>query len=459
MTTVDGSDPGGVGRSLRKDVPRSSHADWAPEAGRPDPLDVIEAQNAGRVPSLVPLRRGRMSASPFAFYRGSAAIMASDLSATPVSGLTVQLCGDAHLSNFGVFGSPERNLVFDVNDFDETLPGPFEWDVKRLAASFVIAAQHRGFDPALQRSLAEGVSRAYRVSMQGFARKGWLDTWYDHVAEQDLVEWVRQSGGSKTQIKKIRKAADKARSRDTLRAAVKLVERTDAGYRFKSSPPVLVPIRELPEVQRLDDVEAMVEETFRTYRNSLNNRTRLLVERYRLVDVALKVVGVGSVGTRCWVALLVGRGPSDVLLLQVKEAAASVLETYLPASRFQLHGRRVVEGQRLMQAASDVFLGWSRRVGDSHYYWRQLKDWKGSVDLEIARPEGFAHYANLCGYTLARAHAVSGDPAAISGYLGSGDVFDTAMGEFSIRYADQNLSDYRDFMQAIADGLAIETDS
>ncbi len=458
MATIDGSDPGAVGRSLRKDVPRSSHADWAPEADRPDPVSVIEAQNADRVPWLVPLRRGRMSASPFTFYRGSAAIMASDLSATPVSGLTVQLCGDAHLSNFGVYGSPERNLVFDLNDFDETLPGPFEWDVKRLAASFAIAAQYRGFDPALQRSLAEDVTRAYRVSMQGFSRKGWLDTWYDHVAEQDLVEWVRRRGGSKTQLKKIRRAAAKARSRDALRAAVKLVEKTDAGYHFKSTPPVLVPIRELPEAQRLDDVEAVVEGAFRSYRTSLNDRARFLVDRYRLVDVALKVVGVGSVGTRCWVALLVGRGPTDVLLLQVKEATASVLEDHLPGSRFQLHGRRVVEGQRLMQAASDIFLGWSGRVVERHYYWRQLKDWKGSVDLEIAKPKGFGHYASLCGYTLARAHAVSGDPAAIAGYLGSGDVFDTAIGEFSMRYADQNVSDYRAFMQAIADGLASETD-
>ena len=334
-----------------------------------------------------------MSVSPFTFFRGSAAIMASDLAATPSVGLTVQLCGDAHLANFVLYGSPERNLLFDVNDFDETLPGPFEWDVKRLAASFTVAAQHRDFHPEAQRRLAETVTRSYRLAMQRFARKGWL------------------------------------------------------------------PLRELPEAQTADQARVAVEQTFGSYRDSLPESTRWLVDRYRLEDVALKVVGVGSVGTRCWVALLLGRHHDDVLLLQVKEATDSVLERHLPASRFRLHGRRVVEGQRLMQAASDIFLGWSGPVADRHYYWRQLRDWKGAADLETGRVEGAERYAEVCGHTLARAHAVSGDPAAIAGYLGNGTSFDVAVAEFSLSYTTQNLTDYHAFAQAIADGLAVETES
>ena len=459
VTIADASGQTDHGRSLRREVPRSSHAEWSPPEGRPDPVGIIEAQNADRLTFLTALRRGRMSASPFTFYRGSAAIMASDLATTPTSGLAVQLCGDAHLSNFGVYGSPERNLVFDLNDFDETLPGPFEWDVKRLAASFTIAAQHRGFDSEIQRSLAASVSRAYRISMGRFAAQGWLETWYDHVTEQRVADLVMQRSGSRARVKELRKFSAKARSRDALSAAVKLVDKTQDGYRFKSSPPVLVPIRELAEARRLDDVEAVVRRALDSYRASLDENTRHLVDRYRMVDLALKVVGVGSVGTRCWVTLLVGRHASDVLLLQVKEAGASVLESHLPASRFRLHGRRVVEGQRLMQASSDIFLGWSDSTLDRRYYWRQLKDWKGSVDLETAKPEGLERYAELCGYTLARAHAVSGDPAAIAGYLGNGVVFDTALGEFSMRYAHQNLTDYRAFTEAIAEGLEIETET
>ncbi len=448
------------GRALREQVPRSSHGEWAASADRPDPVGIIEEQNAERLPWLVPVRRGRMSVSPFTFYRGAAAIMASDLATTPTAGLMVQLCGDAHLANFGLYGSPERNLVFDLNDFDETLPGPFEWDVKRLAASFTVAAQHRGFDAATQRSLAESATRFYRLSMHRFAGQGWLTAWYDHVAEQDIVEWVTTRGGTKRQIKRLKKGAAKARSRDSLQAAVKLLEPTgDGRYRFKSSPPVLVPLRELPQAQEADDIQAEVDHVFALYRESLDESTRRLFERYRLEDVALKVVGVGSVGTRCWVALFLGRRSTDVLLVQVKEATASVLEDHLPVSRFRLHGRRVVEGQRLMQASSDIFLGWSTSVRDKHYYCRQLKDWKGSVDLEVVRREGLERYAEICGYTLARAHAVTGDPAAIAGYLGKSTVFDIAMGEFSMRYADQNLADYHAFTQAIAGGLPVETET
>jgi uncharacterized protein (DUF2252 family) len=444
-----------IGRALRKSIRRSSHAEWAPSAGRPDPVELIEAQNAERVPHLVPLRRGRMSASPFAFYRGSAAIMASDLAATPTSGLTVQLCGDAHLANFGVYASPERNLVFDVNDFDETLPGPFEWDVKRLATSFAIAARHRGFGTGTQRELAERAGRSYRTSIARFAVQGWIQNWYAHLDEEDLLGLVKERG-SKTQLKRARRAAVKARSRDALRAATKLVEEVGGAYRFQSSPPVLVPVRDLPQARSMEQVDEVINETFQQYRSSLSEGIRTLVDRYVLVDVAMKVVGVGSVGTRCWVALYLGRDPSDVLLLQVKEATTSVLEAHLPHSKYHLHGRRVVEGQRLMQASSDIFLGWSKSVLGHHYYWRQLKDWKGSADLEAIEPAGLASYAEICGYTLARAHAVSGDPAAIAGYLGKGTVFDKAVGEFAMRYARQNEADHRAFLDAIGDGLAVE---
>ncbi len=447
-----------VGRSMRSEVPRSSHADWTPPTDRRSPVDIVEAQNADRVPWLVPLRRGRMSASPFTFYRGSAAIMAADLAATPTSGLTVQLCGDGHLANFGVYGSPERNLVFDLNDFDETLPGPFEWDLKRLAASFTIAAQHRSFGEDTQRGLAETAALAYRTSMRNFAKQGWLQNWYAHVGEQDLLELVTERGGTKKQVKAVRKAVMKARSRDSLKAATKLVEKVDGGYRFHSSPPVLVPLRDLPEAQDLEGMDERVAASFDSYRSSLTEDIRSLVDHYELVDVALKVVGVGSVGTRCLVALCIGRDPGDVVLLQIKEATSSVLEAHLPQSRYQLHGRRVVEGQRLMQASSDIFLGWSKSVQGHHYYWRQLKDWKGSADLDDITGRGLERYAEICGYTMARAHAVSGDPVGIAGYLGKGTVFDKAIGEFAMQYANQNAADYQTFMEAIDGGLAIEKD-
>lgn len=445
------------GRSLRAAVPRSSQGDWLPASDRPDPVELIEGQNADRLEWLVPVRRGRMSQSPFAFFRGAARIMATDLAATATSGLEAQLCGDAHLANFGVYGSPERQLLFDVNDFDETLPGPFEWDVKRLAASFVIAGQHLGFEPETSRSLAEGATAAYRSAMAEFADEGWLQAWYAHLPLADLAQVAAQEGASKKLVKRVDKFVAKAKTKDHLEAAAKLVEQVDGKYRFKSTPPLLVPFRELPRAADPEEMREIVRTAFDQYRDSLNERTRWLVDRYRLVDVAIKVVGVGSVGTRCSVALFLGRKPEDVLLLQVKEATRSVLEEHLPASQFPSAGQRVVEGQRLMQAASDIFLGWSSSVEDRRYYWRQLKDWKGSFDLEKAKPDGAARYAKLCGWTLARAHAVSGDPDAIAGYLGKGDVFDRAMGEFATRYADQNRSDYEEFAALVADG-SLEAD-
>jgi uncharacterized protein (DUF2252 family) len=449
-------------RARRKDVPRSSHGDWVPPADRFDAVELIEGQNADRLPWLVPVRRGRMAESPFAFFRGAARIMATDLSATPITGFDVQLCGDAHLANFGAYASPERSLVFDVNDFDETLPGPFEWDVKRLVASFAIAGQHRQFDPGVCRDLAENASRAYRLAMREFAGRSWLENWYSRIPVEELAQLVRDRAAAgemrKKEAKRVAKRLDqfaaRAKSKNHLQAAAKLVEESDGSYRFKSVPPLLVPLRDLPRSREdPDGVQAQVLTAYDQYASSLSDRTRELLGRYRLLDVAIKVVGVGSVGTRCLVALFMGRIPGDVLLLQVKEATQSVLAEHLPPSRFQLHGRRVVEGQRLMQASSDIFLGWTSNVGEGHhYYWRQLKDWKGSVDLDRAPQRGFVRYGELCGLTLARAHAVSGDPAAISGYLGSGRAFDETMGEFAMRYAEQNRADYDAFRTAIEDG-------
>lgn len=441
-----------LGRSLRRQVPRSSHGEWSPPHDRPDPVALIEEQNADRLTPLLAVRRGRMSASPFAFYRGAARVMASDLSTTPTAGLRVQLCGDAHLSNFGAYASPERQLVFDLNDFDETLTGPFEWDVKRLAASFTIAGFHREFDPDTCRALAEAATNAYRLSIADFAERGWLEGWYAHLPVEDIARLAESHGVSKKRVKKLDEFVAHAKSRDRLQAATKLVEAVDGRYRFKSSPPLLVPSRELPSGIDPDRQWAEVKVSLDQYRSSLSEATRLLLDRYQLADVALKVVGVGSVGTRCLVALLVGTKPDDVVLLQVKEATRSVLENHLPASRYRLHGRRVVEGQRLMQATSDIFLGWSSSVSGHHYYWRQLKDWKGSVDLDRGGPRSFERYARLCGWTLARAHAVSGDPTAIADYLGSGPVFDRALGEFAVRYARQNETDHEAFGSAIANG-------
>lgn len=441
------------GRLLRRKVPRSSHGEWSSAPDRPDPVRLIEEQNETRLPWLVPVRRARMSVSPFTFYRGTARIMASDLAPTPISGLHVQLCGDAHLSNFGVYASPERRLVFDLTDFDETFRGPFEWDLKRLAASFAIAGQHRGFETDTCRELAVEAASAYRTGIAGFASRGWLDAWYSHLPIDELVEVAKQQGMSKKRARRIEKFSAKAKTKTHLQAARKLVEPSGDGYRFVSDPPLLTPLRDLPLTTDPDRLRDLIATDFANYRSSLDGSIRWLLDRYRLVDLAIKVVGVGSVGTRCIVALLLGREPSDVLILQSKEATRSVLEDHLPPGSYQHSGRRVVEGQRLIQAASDIFLGWSEAaVSGRHYYWRQLKDWKGSADPDEGSPKGFARYARLCGFTLARAHSVSGDPAAITGYLGKGDVFDDAIGEFSVRYADQNLADHTAFVAAINDG-------
>jgi uncharacterized protein (DUF2252 family) len=453
------------GEEARSQTPLSSHTDWAPAAGRPDPVGLLEEQNVTREPDLVPVRHGRMVVSPFTFYRGAAKIMAADLDGTPTAGLQVQLCGDAHLSNFGLFASPERRLLFDVNDFDETLPGPFEWDVKRMAASFTIAGRNNGFAKADTQAATLGSVRAYREAMASFAQMGTMDIWYAHLDEDELQKGMRSAAKAATSKKgaKAAKKAEKtggkvfakARTRDSLQALSKLAERVDGRYRIVSQPPIVVPARELAATYGLsaDEVEHGLHEQFRAYRATLRDDQRQLLERFELVDLARKVVGVGSVGTRAFIGLLQGRDQQDPLFLQVKEATASVLEGPLGKSRYKQHGERVVYGQRMMQAASDIFLGWTKGVDVTrHFYWRQLRDMKGSVDVEAMVPVGLNFYADICGWTLARAHARSGDPVAIAAYLGKGDQFDRSITDFSDLYADQNELDYEAFAAAIRSG-------
>jgi uncharacterized protein (DUF2252 family) len=446
-----------AGRAARKQVRRSTHLGWSPAADRPDPVALLEQQNAARDADLVPVRHGRMLASPFTFYRGAARIMAVDLKDTARAGLDVQLCGDAHLSNFGVFASPERTLLFDLNDFDETLPGPFEYDVERLAASFVVAGRNNGLPEAESKQAALTVVREYRERMAEFAELGALAIWYSRIAAEETIQAIRATA-SKKQAKVTNRAGTlltKARTKDSLQALSKLAEVVDGEYRIVSDPPLVVPMREIGAVYDLDAdvVEKFVHDSLRDYRATLEEDRRHLLERYRIVDVARKVVGVGSVGTRAFIVLLQGRDDQDPLFLQVKEATASVFEDHLPKSRWSNHGERVVRGQRMMQAASDIFLGWTKGLDkDRHYYWRQLRDMKGSAEIEAMTAEGLNMYARLCGWALARAHARSGDPIAISSYLGLSDRFDQAMADFAQRYADQNERDYELFAAAVASG-------
>ena len=470
------------GRAARDHTPRSSHAGWRPARDRPDPVRLLEEQDRTREPDLVPVRHGRMMASPFTFYRGAARIMAADLAGTPVAGLGAQLCGDAHLSNFGMFASPERRLMFDLNDFDETLPGPFEYDVKRMAASFVIAGRNNGFTKADARAAAMASVTAYREAMAGFAPMPTMDIWYAHFDEdrfkatiQDALTEVTtevkkekkgKAAGKKhkdsTQAKLAKEAARraeknlaKAHTRDSVQALSKLAELADGQYRIVSQPPVIVPARDLAATFGLsaDEVMPMLHEQFRAYRATLPDDRRQLLERFQIVDAARKVVGVGSVGTRAFIVLLEGRDAYDPLFLQIKEATASVLEGYLPRSRYRHHGERVAQGQRKMQAASDIFLGWTRGIDvRRHFYWRQLRDMKGSALVELMAPATLTHYARMCGWTLARAHARSGDPVAMAAYLGRDDAFDRSVTDFCERYADQNEQDYGEFVKAIRSG-------
>jgi uncharacterized protein (DUF2252 family) len=451
------------GKEARDRTPLSSHSGWAPAADRPDPVGLLAEQNRAREPDLVPVRHGRMLVSPFTFYRGAAKIMAADLKDTPTAGLQVQLCGDAHLSNFGLFASPERRLLFGLNDFDETLRGPFEYDVKRMAASFTIAARHNGFTKADTRAATLASVTAYREAMAGFAQMGTLDIWYAHLSEEELLKAVRSAAVKASKSKKeakrgekrVQKITGKARTRDSLQALSKLGEVVDGKYRIVSQPPIVVPARDLEATYGLSaaEVEHVLHEQFRAYRATLRDDQRQLLQRFELVDVARKVVGVGSVGTRAFIGLLQGRDQQDPLFLQVKEATASVLEGPLPKSRYRQHGERVVYGQRMMQAASDIFLGWTKGADvNRHFYWRQLRDMKGSAEVETMAPVGLSFYAGICGWTLARAHARSGDPIAIAKYLGSSDQFDRSITDFSQRYADQNEHDYQAFADAVRSG-------
>jgi uncharacterized protein (DUF2252 family) len=463
------------GKESRNQTPLSTHTGWVAATDRPDPVGLLEEQNATREPDLVPVRHGRMLVSPFTFYRGAAKIMAADLANTPTAGLNVQLCGDAHLSNFGVFASPERQLLFDLNDFDETLPGPFEYDVKRLAASLIIAGRNNGFAKADTRTVTMASVAAYREAMATFAGMHTLDIWYARLSEDELRTAMRRAvkaakraakankankdaqnvAKDKQLGKRAQKAIQKAHTRDSLQALSKLGELVDGRYRIVSMPPMVVPLRELGAVYEISarQLEQVVTRQFRKYRQTLQGDRRQLLERFEVVDMARKVVGVGSVGTRAFIVLLQGRDHGDPLFLQVKEATSSVLEDHLSRSRHRQPGERVVEGQRLMQAASDIFLGWSKgEQANRYYYWRQLRDMKGSAEVEVlpAGPLGF--YAGMCGWTLARAHARSGDPVAIAAYLGEGDQFDRSILDFAERYADQSERDYQAFAKAIRSG-------
>ena len=454
-----------IGKGARERSPLLSHRKWAPAEDRPDPVDLLEAQNLTREPDLVPVRHGRMLVSPFTFYRGAAKIMAADLKETPTAGLGVQLCGDAHLSNFGAFASPERMLLFDLNDFDETLPGPFEYDVKRMAASFTIAARHNGFNRAEASAATSASVAAYREAMGDFAEMGNMDIWYARMTEREILDGVRTltkdgrskaaSAAARTGVKRAQKAASKAHTRDSLQALSKLAEVVDGRYRIVSQPPVVIPARELETMYgySADQLEGMVHRQFRAYRSTLQEDRRHLLERFEIVDMARKVVGVGSVGTRAFIVLLQGRDARDPLFLQVKEATQSVLEEHLPKSRFKEPGERVVQGQRLMQAASDIYLGWTKGAeAGRHLYWRQLRDMKGSAVVETMTPFMLEFYARICGWTLARAHARSGDAVVLAAYLGKSDKFDRSITDFSARYADQNERDYQAFAEAVRSG-------
>ena len=456
MATVAEADSSARGKAARKTAPRSSHADFAPGPDRTDPVETLERQARTRVAELVPIRYGRMLASPFAFYRGSAAIMAEDLASTPRSGLLVQCCGDAHLSNFGGFASADRRLVFDVNDFDETLRAPWEWDVKRLAASLVIAAQSNDFRRRDQERIVLDCVRGYRNAMGGFARMGNLAVWYSRFElETRLDEYSAKL--KPRDIKGAEKQLAKARRRDSEAALSKLTRVVDGEPRIVDEAPLVVPLDKLTEGAKRDRIFGQLRGILVAYRDSLPVERRTLIDQFTLADLARKVVGVGSVGTRAWIALLLGPVDQEPLFLQVKEAQPSVLEEHAGECDFANQGERVVVGQRLMQASSDIFLGWLR--GDRDYYVRQLKDWKLSAEIDRMTPETMAIYGRMCGWTLARAHARTGDRVAIAAYLGGSDLFDQALLAFAHAYAEQNLRDYAALRDAAADGrIAVETD-
>ena len=443
------------GKAARAEVPRSVHGAWEPSPQRPSPVDLLEEQAKTRVPELVPIRYGRMLVSPFTFYRGAAYLMASDLAALPRTGLQTQLCGDAHLSNFGGFAAPDRRLVFSINDFDETLPGPFEWDVKRLVASFAVAGRDRGFDEKQREAVNLAVGRAYRGAITAYANMRNLDLWYTRVDVEDVLFELQHQFTAKER-KRAEGNLAKTRSKDSLKAFAKLTEIVDGEPRIIGDPPVVTPIEELFPADRLDEFDAFLHGVLRSYRRTLPGDRRRLLERFRYVHAARKVVGVGSVGTRAFIMLMLGRDDADPLFLQIKEAEASVLEPFLGKSEFASHGQRVVEGQRLTQAASDIMLGFTNFEGvdgvKRDYYVRQLWDAKGSALVELMEPTLMGLYATVCGSELARSHARSGDAIAIASYLGTNDTFDRALALFAESYADQNERDYKTLTEAVSDG-------
>ncbi|WP_329248245.1 DUF2252 domain-containing protein [Streptomyces sp. NBC_01478] len=439
MTTP--ADRADRGRAARKRVARSAHASWIPAVDRPDPVAVLERQGRDRLPELLPIRYGRMAASPFAFFRGSAAVMAADLASQSHTGLTVQLCGDAHLLNFGLYASPERALLFDLNDFDETFPGPFEWDVKRLAASVAVAGRENGHSDAEAHRAALEATAAYRTALRDLARKGELAVWYERIDADSLLPLVRAG----RHRRRVESTLTRARRRTSLHAVGKLTETVDGRRRIVHDPPLLEPAGAADM--------ASLRKIFSDYRSTLSEERRLLLDRYRFVDAARKVVGVGSVGTRCFIVLLAGRDQDDPLFLQIKEARKSVLEEHLPHGPYVHPGHRVVAGQRLLQAASDIFLGWMTGPQGRAFYWRQLRDMKGSADVAGMSPRALTAYARLCGTALARAHARSGDRVAIAAYLGGTDTFERAVADFALSYATQTTADHAALGAAAAAGV------
>jgi len=440
-------------------APLESHDEFSPGRGR-DPVGLLLGQAQSRVPELVPVRHGRMLVSPFTFYRGAALPMAADLVGTPASGLRVQLCGDAHLSNFGAFASPERRLVFDVNDFDETLPGPFEWDVKRLAASLAVAGRDNGFPANARRKIVLAAAEGYRTAMRAFAEQSLLDVWYAHLNIEPALSEFRSQIKAK-RFKAFEKLMAKAHTRDSTQALGKLTTVVDGRRQIISDPPMIVPVEEVFSDVRAEAIYEQIRAVLGKYRRSLQSDRRHLLKEFALVQVARKVVGVGSVGTRAWVLLMDAADGVEPLFLQAKEAQASVLAEYCGRSQYSNQGERVVAGQHLQQAQSDIFLGWTRVTGpdgiDRDFYVRQLRDWKFSVPIEVMLPPGMTVYARLCGWTLARAHARSGDRIALAAYLGGSDKFDQAIADFAETYADQNELDYAALQAAVKDGKAEAT--
>jgi uncharacterized protein (DUF2252 family) len=448
------------GKDARAVAPLESHGEFRPGRSR-DPVGLLLGQGESRVPELVPVRHGRMLVSAFTFYRGAALPMAADLATTPASGLRVQLCGDAHLSNFGAFASPERRLVFDVNDFDETLPGPFEWDIKRLAASLAVAGRDNGYPAKARRKIALAAAEGYRTAMRGFAQQPLLDVWYAHLdIEPALAEFRSQIKASG--FKAAQAALAKAHTRDSTQALRKLTTMTGGQRRIISDPPMIVPVEEIFAGIQADELYDQLRTVLGKYRRTLQSDRRHLLKQYTLVQMARKVVGVGSVGTRAWVLLMDACDGVEPLFLQAKEAQPSVLAGYCGRSQHNNQGERVVAGQHLMQAQSDIFLGWTRVTNpddgiDRDFYVRQLRDWKFSLPIEQMVPAGMTLYARLCGWTLARAHARSGDRIALAAYLGGSAKFDQAIADFAETYADQNDDDYTALQNAVKDGKAEAT--